>query len=262
MTQFTVAQVLEAGRKAESEKKYDYAYQFYKHIADHHGQTPEAKIAREGLARVAALIPGSPPQGQPRLNGTHNGALNGEAGHAPPPKPPSARRPSEAPQAPLTPPPQTSARDGMVPMQGRPGQPHAHMPPSPHQAPHGPGPQPRYLAPMRPIALPGRVNDYKAGKLVSGIFSTLGWLLFGAGPVLAVASLTQFGSGLMKGGLFGVAGGLAGAVVIAVVPMVLGLTVVFWGQLARAIFDNANATRELLELQRALSEQDEFHAHE
>ena len=49
MTQFSVSQVLEAGQKAEFEKKLDYAFQFYKHITDHHGQAPEAQAARDGL---------------------------------------------------------------------------------------------------------------------------------------------------------------------------------------------------------------------
>jgi hypothetical protein len=45
--------------------------------------------------------------------------------------------------------------------------------------------------------------------------------------------------------------GPAGAVAGAVACSLIGLAVVFWGQVARALFDQANATRELVALERA-----------
>ena len=51
--QFTPVQVLQAARRAEAEGKMDYALQFYRHLVEQHGTTPEAQEAREGLFRIA-----------------------------------------------------------------------------------------------------------------------------------------------------------------------------------------------------------------
>ena len=45
--------------------------------------------------------------------------------------------------------------------------------------------------------------------------------------------------------------GPAGAVAAAVACSIAGLAVVFWGQVASALFDQANATRELVAIERA-----------
>ena len=51
--QYTPVQVLQAARRAEAEGKMDYALQFYRHLVEQHGTTPEAQEAREGLFRIA-----------------------------------------------------------------------------------------------------------------------------------------------------------------------------------------------------------------
>jgi hypothetical protein len=51
--QYTPVQVLQAARRAEAEGKMDYALQFYRHLVEQHGATPEAQEAREGLFRIA-----------------------------------------------------------------------------------------------------------------------------------------------------------------------------------------------------------------
>ncbi len=51
--QYTPVQVLQAARRAEAEGKMDYALQFYRHLVEQHGSTPEAQEAREGLFRIA-----------------------------------------------------------------------------------------------------------------------------------------------------------------------------------------------------------------
>src|SRR2546428_552479 len=45
--------------------------------------------------------------------------------------------------------------------------------------------------------------------------------------------------------------GPAGTVAAAVALSAIGLAVVFWGQMASALFDQANATRELVAIERA-----------
>lgn len=51
-SQFTPRQVLEAGRRAESEGQRDYAIQFYQHIIAHHPSTAEAAEAADSLRRL------------------------------------------------------------------------------------------------------------------------------------------------------------------------------------------------------------------
>lgn len=52
--QFTPKQLLDAGRRAESEGRLDLAHQFYGHLNDHYGQTSEAAEGRHALARIGA----------------------------------------------------------------------------------------------------------------------------------------------------------------------------------------------------------------
>ena len=225
MTQFSVSQVLEAGQKAEFEKKLDYAFQFYKHITDHHAQAPEAQAARDGLARLSSQAKPATQDARP------NGFMNGKTGQTPPAQPAGAPlQPASAPAA--------AHQPGAAPV--------AYPAPPPAQ-------QLQPAPAIHAVTLPAPVNDYRAGMLVAGILSTFGWILFALGPVVAALSFTTVGSQIIDIGRSGMLGGVVGVAVIALVPMMLGLTIVFWGQAARAIFDNANATRELLELQRVLA---------
>lgn len=50
--QFTAAQILEAGRRAEAEGRAEQAVQFYRHLADHYPQAAEAPFAWDGLSRL------------------------------------------------------------------------------------------------------------------------------------------------------------------------------------------------------------------
>jgi hypothetical protein len=52
--QFTPKQLLDAGRRAEAEGRLDLAHQFYGHLSDHYGHTPEAAEGRDLLARMGA----------------------------------------------------------------------------------------------------------------------------------------------------------------------------------------------------------------
>lgn len=90
--QFTPAQVVQAGRRAEKDGKPDLAAHFYRHVVEHYGASPEAAEARESLSRLTARQSGdvtTPPSPPP------------EAGHeASPPPPPPTLEPQPAIAAP------------------------------------------------------------------------------------------------------------------------------------------------------------------
>jgi hypothetical protein len=59
--QFTPKQLLDAARRSETERKADFAVQFYLHLIENYGQTPEAVEARSALTRMAtAELPAQP----------------------------------------------------------------------------------------------------------------------------------------------------------------------------------------------------------
>jgi hypothetical protein len=85
-------------------------------------------------------------------------------------------------------------------------------------------------------------DHYRIGRALAALFSAIGWVAVGLGfaaPVLAVVS-----GGLPRLGLLQMAGG-------AFATVLVGFFVVLLGQSARALFDQANATRELVALERA-----------
>ncbi len=186
--QFTPTQLLDSGRRAETEGKLDLAVQFYRHLTDHHAYTAEAAEARNGLGRVGA----AQSQIWQPANGIHvNG--NGNGAHAV-----SVEQPSHRP-----------ARPGRAPRR-------------------------------RPVA---PRDHYRAGRAMARFFSGLGWLTIAAG-VLVPALYLLPDTPLRVLGLPSVVAGAAGVVLT-------GLLIVFSGQIARAIFDQANATRDIAALERA-----------
>lgn len=177
--QFTPSQLLDSGRRAESEGKFDLANHFYRHLTDHYAYTAEAAEARNGLGRLSA----TQSQIWQPANGIHiNGGGSADASHR---------------------------------QRGRPG-------------------RRRPLAPR---------DHYRTGRAMARAFSALGWATAGLG-VLSPA--LHFVPGLpapMPG---------FGALVAGAVGLVIsGLLVVFLGQVARALFDQANAARDLAALERA-----------
>src|SRR3954470_15287229 len=111
--QYTPVQVLQAARRAEAEGKMDYALQFYRHLVEQHGTTPEAQEAREGLFRIAewrwgearvargreagapAAPAGQTAQTPPATSGTAAGQRVYNVASTPPPQPgyPSDQQP-------------------------------------------------------------------------------------------------------------------------------------------------------------------------
>jgi hypothetical protein len=177
--QFTPRQLLDAGRHAEAEGKLDLAHQFYRHLADHYGYTPEAAEGRNRLARIEAG--GHYPQVWQTNGSTAPAHMVGGKSR-------SQRRGRTAPR-----------------------------------------------------------DTYRTGRALAAIVSGIGWLLIsgalawlGAGvaaDVMQVAGLRNF---LLT---FGVVLQLGGA-------LVCGAVTVLCGQAARALFDQAQAARELLAIKR------------
>jgi len=160
--EFTPKQLLDAARRSETERKADFAVQFYLHLVEHYGQTPEAVEARSALTRMATAERSQQPIWQP----------------------------------------------GSMPRQ----------------------------------------NRYRSGRALAALFSGIGWLTI-AGSLAALAAGT-------------------GALLLHI-PLLLqleidiellkrlplatigGAALVVGGQAARALFDQANATRERLTIERA-----------
>jgi hypothetical protein len=82
-TQFTPAQLLESGRRAETEGRLDLAVQFYRHLTDNFAYTAEAAEAHNALGRVgAAQSQIWQPVNAVHVNGNGNGAYANGNGHA------------------------------------------------------------------------------------------------------------------------------------------------------------------------------------
>jgi len=85
-------------------------------------------------------------------------------------------------------------------------------------------------------------KHYRIGRWVAGLVSLLGWavLLGGAGVPTVSALLGRPELGMSNTSLVGLGGGL----------ILLGLVLVVLGLAFRALFDQANATRELVAIER------------
>jgi hypothetical protein len=97
-------------------------------------------------------------------------------------------------------------------------------------------------------------RHYRTGRVLATLVSCVGWLIVAAGvgmvPLVLAADpqllLRDFPYAMSLGSL-----GPVGAIAAAVAFSITGLVVVFWGQMASALFDQANATRELVAIERA-----------
>jgi hypothetical protein len=204
--QYTPAQVLQAARRAEAEGKMDYALQFYRHLVEQHGATPEAQEAREGLFRIAEWR-----WGEARIARRQEGAPAGQfapGAAANPPQPPKFNEPAapsafagsaqQLPQAVS----RETAGDELVPL-------------------------------FKP--------RYRVAKVIAYGVSTLGLLNVLAGIALAALGFAGSVEPIAAVGVFGFPMGL----VLGVPTLLLGLVLLLAGQLAVAVFDSANANLEM-----------------
>jgi hypothetical protein len=230
--QFTPVQVLQAARRAEAEGKMDYALQFYRHLVEQHGTTPEAQEAREGLFRIAEWR-----WGEARV------ARGREAGTA-------GATPQQ--NAPPSQPPQSASAGGQrvynVANNSPPQQPSSYHPEQ-QQTSAAPGKLPQIIErehnqqgedppPFRP--------RFQIAKFAANVLSALGWITLLAGIGGAIGGLGGFYAELSAIALLGLPFGvLLGGPAVA-----LGLVLVVAGQLATAVFASTNAQLELVAIER------------
>jgi len=211
--QFTPVQVLQAARRAEAEGKMDYALQFYRHLVEQHGTTPEAQEAREGLFRIAEWR-----WGEARVARSREAATAGAA-------------PQQ--NAPPSQPPQSASAGGQrvynVANNTPPQQPSSYQP---EQQATGTAP------PFRP--------RFQVAKFAANALSGLGWITLLAGIGAAAAGAGGFYAELSSIALLGLPFG----VLFGGPAVVLGLVLVVVGQLAAAVFASTNAQLELVAIER------------
>jgi hypothetical protein len=223
--QFTAAQILEAGRRAEADGRIDYAIQFYRHLTDHLPRAPETAAAREALARIAQwrageaaggpAPPGGSVNGHPAAGRQQHSALSAQQQPGTRPEPHPAAPAGQGRQGGLSIAPAGARREGTVEL-----------------------PRPR--------------DRYRLGRSIARLTSAIGWISMALGIVALVLLVAGRTTGLPRAAGIDIAGMvLASGGIGAPVLLVSGLVLIFWGQLARAVFDNANATRELVAIERA-----------
>ena len=230
--QFTPVQVLQAARRAEAEGKMDYALQFYRHLVEQHGTTPEAQEAREGLFRIAEWR-----WGEARV------ARGREAGGAAAPAGQNAQTPPAAPGAAATGQRVYNVANNTPPPQ--PGYPADQQPAGtanptklPQVLSREPGQGDEDLPPFR--------ARFSVAKFCANALSGLGWVTLLAGAGAAVAGLGGFIGALSAIGPLGLPFG----VMLGVPVAVIGLVLVVAGQLASAVFQSANAQLEMVAIER------------
>jgi hypothetical protein len=171
--QFTPAQLIESGRRAEAEGRLDLAVQFYRHLVEQFAEAVETAEAHGALGRIGTVRP----------RAAHWSGAQRQGGQQ------ALWRQAEA-----------------------------------------------------------RRDHYRIGRALTVLVGAFGWLvaLGGPGAVLAYVLTGAEGAGLppAPGGLVSMAA-IAGGLFIA------GCGIVLAARIARAQFDQADATRELLALERA-----------
>lgn len=243
-TNYSPRQLLESARRAEAEGKIDIAGHRYRHVADGFANTPEGAEAYASLVRLGYAAPEAP---------QHYGP-----GHA---APPTQGGWGQAAPAQL-----------QVPAPG--GHPHDaqgyHAAPAPgyHTAPP-PAAPPGYSGymqtPVQTVAAnfapntrpqparrearprPATRPSYRTARVIAALVFSAGWALIAAGLLSPVPALL---------GLLGVSPGPVGVAVAAAALTGGGLLTVLGGQAAIAVFDQADAMRELVEIERAKWERD------
>jgi hypothetical protein len=221
--QFTPTQVLQAARRAEAEGKMDYALQFYRHLVEQHGHSPEAQEAREGLFRIAEWR-----WGEARLARGREEAATGQG--------PAA----------ATPPP-TPGNQRVVNVVGGQRTAAAEPPPQQQSPTADPGRLPQIIAREHEgRGKPAFQARFRAARVFAHTLSGFGWLTLLTGIVGAALAIAGTLAEVSAAGLFGLPMGI----VVGVPGALLGLLLVVTGQVAAALFESSNATLELAAIER------------
>ena len=223
--QFTPVQVLQAARRAEAEGKMDYALQFYRHLVEEHGTTPEAQEAREGLFRIAEWRWGEARVARGR-DTTSGGAQNAQSPQTPPAAPAGSQRVyNVANNA-----PQQSADY------------YADQPPTAA----APGKLPQVIARGHELDEQAFTPRFRVAKFVAHTLSGIGWVTLLTGIGAASGGFATLAPELAAIGPLGVYFGA----LIGLPALILGVVLVVAGQLAAAVFESTNANLELVAIER------------
>lgn len=241
--QFTPAQVLEAGQRAESEGRLEFAIQFYRHLVDQYPGSSEAAAAQSGLSRLAG---GPPPAPAGRRGGNNPPPLLPQVSlPAIPPFEPQRLEPLAAPPALAN--PFDAARQGDAPYPYQSGYFGAPAPALAGQAQTAP---PVMAEPAIDVELPPEPRDYRTGRFLARLFAWLGGLAVLAGiAVMVLAVLRPRAIPAIPFLGMPLPGAATGAILI-----LAGLFQVMIGQLVRAVLDHANAARDSAGIARAEAE--------
>jgi hypothetical protein len=253
-SQFTPAQILEAGQRAEADGRFEHAKQFYRHIVEHHPHTREFGLARDGLGRLGT--------GASWADDVHH-----SRGYEQPTAHPNyAGLPAPAPES-------VGRADDYAYAQAH-GQAAGWTPAAENGAPYntardqysysgGGQPGPTSSEDRRRIQIARAGYDpgdhdfddedyeprkrYRLGRVLAGLMTYLGLaMLIGGGVVAGLVIAVPDEVRTILSGL-----PVLPDVIVFVGPalLVVGFFVCLIGQLARAVFDAADATRNALELQ-------------
>ena len=215
---YTPHQIIEAGQRAEADGQLQYAVQFYRHVLDNFAGSPESGFAYE---RLTVLEPAAHavPAHEPMVTSAHWTPAQGRdqrAAHSETGGAHDHQLSMPAMARPRT----TPAQNGAV--------------------------QPTTGARSRPVV--STRDGYRVGRLVAQIVTVAGWFAFVFGGVALV---------IVQAGI--VPAGLPGFIAIILpftgIAAAAGFGMIFFGQFARASFDTANATRELVAIARLKSGQ-------
>lgn len=210
--QFTPAQVLHAGRRAEADGKLDLAEHFFRHVVEQYGATAEAAGAREGLARLLAKQGVEPP-----------GAI-----FTPSPSPPVPATEPGDPAAALAEPKETLTPEPLA----APPRPALKLPPAVERAT-------RKSLPAD-AAGPRRPRSYRLGRVAAAGASIVGGAMVLTGLALVPLAMTRVVGEQVP--LLASPAGLAATAGWAAVQVFAGLIVILLAQVARAVFDLAATT--------------------
>lgn len=259
---YSPSQILAIGQRAEAEGKFDYATQFYTHLADHYRNTAEGHEAFYGLQRIE------------RYRQTHfaaqQRAAHGQA-QARNPAPGQQPAPRREPQPLL----HQQQRQSVPQAAARPvrAEPSGHLQDVQDVHERAMAPNASATRPSLPVRVGDHeddddaglprlvarnsrpdegeqgyyVPDYRVGRFLAVILSSVGWIMLLVGFVLLIAGLAGVHSMVSTAGL----AGLPAGVELGVSAISTGFIMLFMSHLARAVFDSAGAARELVEIERA-----------
>lgn len=103
---------------------------------------------------------------------------------------------------------------------------------------------------LRERSVPAK-RSYRTGRALATLASCLGWLMVAAGVAAIPLVLAIDPRMLQRDFPYAISLGPTAAMAAAAACAVIDLAVVLRAQLAHALFDQANATRELVALERA-----------